>query len=76
MLPQHHFGASLLVAISYISILALICDKVVSWSIAIVSIGSATIAGVLIDIDHLMWALILNPKLTIKYMLSLNFKGL
>jgi len=76
MLPQYHLTASFAASVVYISGRMFIFDKVISLSGALVAILAASITGVLIDADHLIWTFFLSPKLTCKYVFTLNFMGL
>ena len=76
MLPYQHAGASLAVSIVYVSGHALILGKMQSIMENVSIILIATLLDVVIDIDHVLWSLALNPKLALKYILRMNYLGL
>jgi hypothetical protein len=84
MLPQEHALLSLFVALLYSSfafssskesLLSRMKEKIVSTRFVVFIITGMS-AGVLIDVDHLLWGLALNPSLTLQLVFTFNISGL
>ena len=76
MLPHHHGGASLTISLTYALVSVSAFKKAIPFPHAVLIVLAATAVGVLIDIDHLLWALILDFKSAVGYLIRLNIRGL
>ena len=69
MRPREHAMISFVIVILY----SLLVNATLTDLIVLMIIG--LVVGVFIDLDHILWALLLNPDMTAKLLASLNARG-
>ena len=76
MLPVQHAASSLAVSVIYVGGSTLVLHKTETLVNGVIIIATATILGVLVDIDHLVWALVMNFRMTLSFVFKFNIRGL